>query len=88
MNFFRTPSVKWTAFLVLLAIAASAVVFVAPSADAVPAYGTHIKYYSTAAKTTQVGYRYYDCNGVLKSQWGVTSPYSTSATYGCIAPEA
>ena len=85
MNFFQTSSSKWTAFLVLLAIAAGAVVFVAPSADAVPSYGTHIKYYSTAAKTTQVGYRYYDCNGVLQSQWGVTSPYYTSATYGCIA---
>jgi hypothetical protein len=31
-----------------------------------------------------VGYRYYTCEGELASQWGVTSAYSSSATYGCV----
>lgn len=47
-------------------------------------YGTQIKYYNNANHDVQVGYRYYTCDGVLESQWGVTSPYYTSATYGCI----
>lgn len=71
--------------LSLLAVAsAAAVVFMAPGADAEPAHGTHIKYYNNASHSVQVGYRYYDCAGVLQSSWGVTSPYSSSATYGCI----
>jgi hypothetical protein len=88
MAMFRSssPTLTLTALLTLLAVATGAVVLLAPTtADAEPAHGTHIKYYSSAARTTQVGYRYYTCEGVLESQWGVTSAYSTSATYGCIA---
>jgi len=71
--------------LTLFPFAMGALALLAPTtAEAEPAHGTHIKYYSTAARTTQVGYRYYNCNGVLESQWGVTSAYSTSASYGCI----
>lgn len=87
MAIFRSsPSTRTVAtLLTLLAIAIGGMVLMPPTADAVPAYGTHYKYYSTAARTTQVGYRYYTCDGVLASQWGVTSPYYTRATYGCIA---
>jgi hypothetical protein len=87
MAIFRSSSstLTLTTLLVLLAVTAGAVVLLAPTtAEAEPAHGTHIKYYSTAARTVQVGYRYYTCEGVLASQWGVTSPYSTSASYGCI----
>lgn len=85
MSMFRSSSALiLTGVLTLFAVATGAVLVAPTTAEAVPSYGTHIKYYSTAAKTTQVGYRYYDCNGVLKSSWGVTSPYSTSATYGCV----
>ena len=73
-----------TILLILIAVAVGSVLLVPTTAEAVPAYGTHIKYYNNAAHSTQVGYRYYNCAGELKSQWGVTSPYYTSATYGCI----
>ena len=73
-----------TALLAILGIAAGTAVVLAPTtAEAVPTYGTHVKYYNNASCDVQVGYRYYTCEGVLESQWGVTSPYSTSATYGC-----
>lgn len=71
------------AVLAVFAIAAIAGFLIPSPADAVPAYGTHFKYYSSPSHATQVGYRYYDCNGVLQSGWGSTSPYWTSATYGC-----
>lgn len=74
-----------TALLVLLAVTAGALVLLAPTtAEAEPAHGTHIKYYSDACHSVQVGYRYYNCDGILETQWGDTSPYYTSATYGCI----
>ncbi len=80
-----SPAVTLTTLLTVLAVATGAVVLLAPTtAEAVPAYGTHIKYYDNASHCVQVGYRYYTCEGVLESQWGVTSPYYTSATYGCI----
>lgn len=87
MAMFRSSfSVRTLATLVLLAaVTAGAVALFAPTtAEAEPAHGTHYKYYSSAAKTTQVGYRYYNCDGVLESQWGVTTAYYTRATYGCI----
>lgn len=87
MAIFRSSSSTRTlaTLLVLVAMTAGALALLAPTtAEAVPAYGTHYKYYSSAAKTTQVGYRYYNCDGVLESQWGVTSAYYTRATYGCI----
>lgn len=86
MAMFRSKSsIRTLTLLSLLAVAgALAVVLVAPDAEAVPSYGTHIKYYNNASHDVQVGYRYYNCSGVLESQWGVTSPYYTSATYGCI----
>ncbi|HEX2163934.1 MAG TPA: hypothetical protein VHM02_08295 [Thermoanaerobaculia bacterium] len=74
----------------LLAIFAfgAAVGLVAPApVDAVPAYGTHIDYYATAALCDQVGYRYYDCDGRLGSSWGVTTIHSVSNTYGCTVTE-
>ncbi len=54
-------------------------------ADALPTCGTHNKYYNNAAHTTQVGYRYYNCAGVLdpSKSSGVTSPYVVSNTYCC-----
>lgn len=74
-----------TTLLALLVVSAGAVVLLAPTtAEAEPAHGTHIKYYDSASYCTQVGYRYYTCEGVLESEWGVTSAYSTSATYGCV----
>ena len=74
-----------TALLTLIAVTVGAVMLLAPTtAEAEPAHGTHIKYYSDASLCTQVGFRYYTCEGVLDSQWGVTSAYYTSATYGCI----
>lgn len=87
MAIFRSAfsALTLTTVLTVLTVATGAVVLLAPTtAEAVPSYGTHIKYYSNAAHTTQVGYRYYTCDGVLASQWGVTSPYYTSATYGCV----
>ncbi len=80
-----SPTRTLTTLLVLLAVTAGAVMLLAPTtAEAEPAHGTHIKYYDNATCGVQVGYRYYTCDGVLESQWGVTSAYSTSATYGCI----
>ncbi len=87
MAIFRSSSSTrtLTTLLALLAVTTGAVVLLAPTtAQAEPAHGTHIKYYNSAACGTQVGYRYYNCDGVLESQWGVTSPYYTSATYGCL----
>lgn len=80
-----SPALTLTALLTLFAVATGAVVLLAPTtAEAEPAHGTHVKYYSEASLCTQVGYRYYTCDGVLASEWGVTSCYSTSATYGCV----
>ena len=74
-----------TTLLVLLAVTVGAVVLLAPTtAEAEPAHGTHFKYYNNASHSVQVGYRYYTCEGVLDSEWGVTSAYYTSATYGCV----
>ena len=87
MTIFRSssPTLTLTTLLALLVVTAGAVVLLAPTtAQAEPAHGTHIKYYNNASHSVQVGYRSYTCEGVLDSQWGVTSPYSTSATYGCI----
>lgn len=87
MAMFRSKSSIRTLMMLLslLAVAsAAAVVLLGPDAQAEPAHGTHIKYYNNASHSVQVGYRYYTCEGVLDSQWGVTSPYYTSATYGCI----
>jgi Family of unknown function (DUF6289) len=86
MTLFRSSrTLTLTTLLLLLSVTAGAVVLFAPTtAEAEPAHGTHIKYYSNASKTVQVGFRYYNCDGVLESSWGVTSPYYTSASYGCI----
>lgn len=73
-----------TTLLALIAVTVGAVMLLAPTAEAEPAHGTHIKYYSDATLCTQVGFRYYTCEGVLDTEWGVTSPYYTSATYGCV----
>ena len=79
------PTRNLTILMALLAVTVGAVVLLAPTtAEAEPAHGTHIKYYNNASHSVQVGYRYYTCEGVLDTQWGVTSAYSTSATYGCV----
>lgn len=70
--------------LTLLAVAIGAALLVPTTADAEPSHGTHIKYYDNASHCVQVGYRYYTCDGVLETEWGVTTPYYTSATYGCV----
>jgi hypothetical protein len=69
----------------LLLLTLSLTVFSPKTADALPACGTHKKYYSSSAHTTQVGFRYYTCAGVLdpSKSWGVTSPYVISNTYCC-----
>jgi Family of unknown function (DUF6289) len=80
-----STTVTRTTLVALLAIAIAGLVLLAPTtADAEPAHGTHIKYYNNSSHSTQVGFRYYNCDGVLESSWGVTSPYSSSATYGCL----
>jgi Family of unknown function (DUF6289) len=80
-----STTVTRTTLVALLAVTIAGFVLLAPTtADAEPAHGTHIKYYNNSSHSTQVGYRYYNCDGVLESQWGVTSPYSSSATYGCL----
>jgi len=87
MAMFRSSSATLTlaTLLTLFPAAIGAVALFAPTtAEAEPAHGTHIKYYNNASHSTQVGYRYYNCDGVLESQWGVTSSYSSSASYGCI----
>ena len=86
MDALRNPSRRMTvaALLAIFAVAAAAGLLIPVPADAVPAHGTHVDYYDSATYCNQVGYEYYDCNGVLQSWWGVTSPYSQSATYGCV----
>jgi hypothetical protein len=70
----------------LLILTLSLTVFVPQGAEALPACGTHKRYYNNAAHTTQVGYRYYTCAGVLdpSKSSGVTSPYVVSNTYCCL----
>ena len=87
MALFRSssPTLALPTLLTLLVITVGAVVLLAPAtAEAEPAHGTHIKYYDSASHCVQVGFRYYTCEGVLDTEWGVTSPYYTSATYGCV----
>ena len=86
MAMFRSSSTKLTVVTLVTLFAVGAVALLAPTiAEAEPAHGTHIKYYNNASHSVQVGYRYYNCDGVLESQWGVTSAYSSSASSGCIA---
>lgn len=81
----RSPrTLLFTALLAAFAVGAGIGLLAPQTADAVPAYGTHVKYYDTPACGNQVGYRYYDCDGVLQSSWGVVTAYSTYATYGCL----
>jgi len=69
------------AALVLFAL--SLAVIVPPSADALPACGTHKRYYSSSSYTTQVGYRYWNCDGVLVTSSGTTTPWATTNSYCC-----
>lgn len=69
------------AALVLLTL--SLTMFAPQNADALPACGTHYKYYSDSTYTYQVGYKYYDCNGVLKSSSGYVTIYKTVNRYCC-----
>jgi len=70
----------------LLILTLALTTFVPQGAEALPACGTHKKYYSSSTYTTQVGYRYYTCAGVLdpSKSSGVTSPYVISNTYCCL----
>jgi hypothetical protein len=67
----------------LLLLVLSLTLLAPPRAEALPACGTHYKYYSSAALTTQVGYRYYTCSGVLSSSWGSVTIYKIVNTYCC-----
>jgi hypothetical protein len=69
----------------LLLLVLSLTVLAPPRAEALPACGTHYKYYSSASLTTQVGYRYYTCQGVLASSWGTVTIYKIVNTYCCTA---
>lgn len=88
MNRLRSLSpVRGIALLAaLLILTLSLTVFVPEGAEALPRCGTHNKYYSSSSYTTQVGFRYYTCAGVLdpSMSWGTTSPYVISNTYCCI----
>lgn len=80
----RSPRLVLSIALVLAVVLGLAALVVAPgSVDAEPAPGTHIKYYDGPACDYQIGFRYYDCDWVLQSSWGVTSQYEISNTYGC-----
>jgi len=68
----------------LLLLVLSLTFLAPPRAEALPACGTHYKYYSSAALTTQVGYKYYDCNGVLVTSSGIVTIYKTVNTYCCL----
>jgi len=83
----RNPrTLAFASLLVVFALAVGIGVLLVPgTADALPACGTHYKYYSTPSHTHQVGFKYYDCDGILQSWWGYWTQYSTSATYCCIA---
>lgn len=85
----RNPrTLAFASLLVVFALAVGIGVLLVPgSADALPTCGTHVKYYNNANCDVQVGFRYYDCEGVLQSSWGVTSPYPVSNTYCCIIIE-
>jgi hypothetical protein len=67
----------------MLLFTISLTVMPAQNADALPACGTHYKYY-TCGTSTQVGYRYYDCNGVLRSSSGYVTSCFTRNTYCCL----
>lgn len=67
----------------VLLLTLSLAVFAPPSADAVPSCGTHKYYYTSPSYTTQVGYRYYDCNGTLITSSGTVTPYVISKRYCC-----
>ena len=68
----------------LLILALSLTVLAPPRVEALPACGTHHKYYNSAAKVTQVGFRYYNCSGVLVTSSGVVTPWQTVNTYCCL----
>jgi hypothetical protein len=76
-----TRGIALLAALFLLTL--SLTMFAPQDADALPACGTHIKYYSNSTYSVQVGYRYYDCNGVLKSSSGYVTIYKRVNTYCC-----
>lgn len=67
----------------LLVLTLSLTVLTPPSADALPACGTHKKYYSNSSYTTQVGYRYWNCSGVLVTSSGYTTIYVITNRYCC-----
>ncbi|HEV8578535.1 MAG TPA: hypothetical protein VGX68_05575 [Thermoanaerobaculia bacterium] len=67
----------------LLLLTLSLTALAPPAADALPACGTHYKYY-TCGTSTQVGYRYYNCSGVLVTSSGYTTSCFTRNTYCCL----
>jgi hypothetical protein len=82
----RLPSrARLAVLLSILALVSTAAWFVAVvPADAVPAHGTHVKIFDNCTNCNQIGYTYYNCEGVRESYWGVQwSSCMTSATYGC-----
>jgi len=82
----RNPRrLAFASLLVVFALAVGVGVLLVPgSADALPACGTHHRYYNNADCDVWVGLRYYDCDGVLQTSWGYTTQWVVSATYCCI----
>lgn len=78
----RTRGFTLLAAFLLLALSVTA--FSPPKADALPACGTHYKYYNNCIDCVQIGYQYYDCNGQLQSSSGTfNTTCVTQATYCC-----
>ncbi len=71
------------ALVFVLAVLATLAVPTA-SVDAEPAHGTHIDYYSSGTYCVQVGFEYYNCDGILESSWGYPTAYPISRTWGCL----
>jgi hypothetical protein len=82
----RFPSRARLAFLLslLVLVSAAAGILAVFPADAGPAHGTHVKIFDNCSDCNQIGFTYYNCDGVLESSWGVQwSDCMTSFTYGC-----
>lgn len=86
MNIQLPSRKRLTALLVAVALVATGTGFlIAPAADALPTCGTHVKIYDNCIDCNQIGFRYYDCDGVLQVQWGVqSSSCMHTVTYCCI----
>lgn len=82
----RNPrTLAFASLLVVFTLAVGVGITLVPNtADAVPLCGTHVKYYSDASHTTQVGLRYFDCDSVLQYSWGIITQWHSVEIYCCI----